>query len=153
MELMVVVAIIAILATMALPGLQSGKVRDQIVAALPLANIAEVPVAQAWAATQTFPADNASAGLPVPEKIVNNTIHAIAVENGAVHVTFGNSAYPVIAGKVLTLRPAVVDDAPIVPVAWVCGHAAAPERMTTKGEDRTTVPEAFLPVNCRGPAK
>lgn len=153
MELMVVVAIIAILATMALPGLQSGKVRDQIVAALPLANIVEGPVAQAWAATQTLPADNASAGLPAADKIVNNAIHAIALENGAIHVTFGNNAYPVIAGKVLTLRPAVVDDAPIVPVAWVCGHAAAPERMTVKGEDRTTVPEGFLPFNCRGAGK
>ena len=52
---------------------------------------------------------------------------------------------PVIADAI---RMAVVEDAPIVPLAWVCGHAEAVEKMTAKGIDRTTVPEKFLPLNC-----
>jgi type IV pilus assembly protein PilA len=152
-EVMVVVAIVAILATMALPGLQGGIVRDQIVSSLPLANIAKGPIARAWAATQTLPVDNAGAGLPAADRIVNNAIRAVEVEKGAIHVTFGNSAHAALSGKVLTLRPAVVEDAPVVPVTWICAQAAVPNRMTVRGEDRTTVPEAFLPISCRRPAQ
>ena len=47
------------------------------------------------------------------------------------------------------MRPAVVDDAPMVPVAWVCGNAEVPDGMTVNGDNRTTVPGYALPVNCR----
>jgi len=55
-----------------------------------------------------------------------------------------------IAGKILTLRPAVVEDAPIVPLAWVCGFAAVPGNMTARGDNRTNIPIGYLPFNCRG---
>src|SRR5262245_16027444 len=121
LELMVVIGIIAILALLAVPTYQDKFIRDQITEALPLADIAKPPVALSWAMLQNFPADNAAAGLPVAEKIVNNYIKSVSVQSGAIHITFGNRAHSAIAGKILTLRPAVVDDAPIVPVTWVCG--------------------------------
>jgi len=37
-----------------------------------------------------------------------------------------------------------------VPVAWVCGYAEAPEKMTLIGENRTNIPAGYLPVQCRG---
>jgi hypothetical protein len=40
---------------------------------------------------------------------------------GAIDITFGNKANGNLKGKILTLRPAVVDDAPVVPITWVCG--------------------------------
>ena len=43
----------------------------------------------------------------------------------------------------LTLRPAVVADAPVVPVTWVCGNAEAVPQMTAKGLNKTTVPGAL----------
>ncbi len=148
-EVLVVVGILAILALMAVPGLQEKIVRDQVVSAVPLADIAKTPIAAAWAATQSFPADNAAAGLPIPDKIVNNYISSVAVANGAIHLTFGNSANGLLKGKVLTIRAAVVEDAPIVPVAWICGNAVWPDKMSVKGENKTNLPPAFLPVNCR----
>jgi type IV pilus assembly protein PilA len=150
LELMAVVGVVAILALMALPSYQDKIVRDQIAEALPLADLAKAPVAAAWAATQAFPADNAAAALPPADRIVNNFVAAVAIDNGAIHITFGNRANSQIKGKVLTLRPAVVEDAPIVPVTWVCGTAPAPDKMTAKGENRTSVPPAFLPFRCRG---
>ena len=149
LELMAVVAVIAILATLALPSYFDRIVRDQIKAALPLAEIAKQPIAASWLLTQTFPVDNDAAGLPPAEKIVANYVTAVAVENGAIHMTFGNHANRSIAGKILTLRPAVVEDAQIVPVAWSCGFAEAPNGMTAKGTNLTDISESLLPAECR----
>jgi type IV pilus assembly protein PilA len=148
-ELMVVIGIVAILALMALPSYQDKFIRDQIVEALPLADIAKPPVAAAWSSTQSFPADNAAAGLPAADKIVNNFVSAVALKGGAIHMTFGNRANKVLRGKTLSQRPAVVEDAPIVPVTWVCGYAEGPGKMTVKGENRTDVPVSYLPLKCR----
>ena len=148
-EMMVVIGIVAILALMAIPTYQDKFIRDQIAEALPLADIVKPPVALSWAALQTFPADNTAAGLPVAEKIVNNTISSVAIQGGAINITFGNKANNVIHGKILTLRPAVVEDAPIVPVTWVCGYATAPDKMTVKGENKTNIPPGYLPIRCR----
>jgi type IV pilus assembly protein PilA len=147
--MMVVVGVVAILALMAIPTYQDKFIRDQIAEALPLADIVKPPVALSWAVLQTFPADNAAAGLPVAEKIVNNTISSVSIQSGAINITFGNKANRAILGKVLTLRPAVVEDAPIVPVTWVCGYATAPEKMTVKGENKTNIPPGHLPIRCR----
>lgn len=147
-ELMVVVAIIAILALMVVPSLSAKYIREHIVEAMPLANIAKAPVAAAWATTQTLPEDNESAGLPAADKMVNNVVKSITVEEGAIHILFGNRANGALQGKTLTLRPAVVEDEPMVPVAWVCGHAKAPEKMLAMGADRTDIAKAHLPVNC-----
>ncbi|HTT08153.1 MAG TPA: pilin [Gammaproteobacteria bacterium] len=148
-ELMVVLAVVAILAMMAVPSYQEKLIRDQIIEALPLADIAKAPVAATWAAAQSFPHDNASAGLPPDDKIVNNYISSVLIEDGAIHITFGNHANGLIKGEILTLRPAVVEDAPIVPVTWVCGYATGPDKMTIKGENKTNIRALYLPLNCR----
>jgi type IV pilus assembly protein PilA len=148
-EMLAVVAVIAILALIAVPGFQDRIVRTQIVEAVPLADVAKRPIAAAWAASAPLPADNAEAGLPPPEKIVSTLVSAVAVEQGAVHVRFGNQANGALRGRVLSFRPAVVEDAPVVPVSWICGHAPVPDKMSARGPDRTDVPRNFLPLNCR----
>ena len=148
-ELVMVMAVIAILALMAVPSLQGKYIREQIAEAMPLAKIAKDPVATAWAITKSVPDDNASAGLPAPDKIVNNVVKSVSIEAGAIHIVFGNRANGALQGKTLTLRPAVVEDAPIVPVAWVCGHAKAPDKMKALGIDKTDIPAGQLPMNCR----
>jgi type IV pilus assembly protein PilA len=150
-EVAVILAIVGILALLAIPGLGERIARDQVVAALPLAEIAKPPIAAAWLATQTLPVDNAAAGLPPATKIISNYVSSVVVENGAIHITFASTnVNGAIAGKVLTLRPAVVADAPIVPITWVCGNGTWPAAMTIKGENRTNIGASFLPVNCRG---
>jgi len=148
-ELMVVLAVVAILALMALPSYQTKLVRDQVVEALPLADVAKAPIAASWSLAHAFPPDNAAAGLPAEEKIVSSLVSGLAVKDGAIHLTFGNRANGQIRGKVLSIRPAVVEDAPVVPVAWICGNAPVPEKMTAKGANKTSVPAAYLPYKCR----
>lgn len=148
-EMLVVLAIVAILALLAAPGFHDTFVRGQIQAALPLADIARAPIEAAWRGARSLPADNAAVGLPVPEKIVSNHVRAVRVENGAIHVVFGNRAHGAIRDRTLTLRPGIVPDAPVVPIAWVCGHAEPPEQMQARGENRTDVPVRLLPYDCR----
>jgi type IV pilus assembly protein PilA len=149
LELMVVVAIVAILALMAVPLYRDKYIREQVVEAMRLTDIAKAPVAAAWAAAGRFPDDNAAAGLPAPDKVVSNYVKSLTVEAGAIHVVFGNQANGALKGMTLSLRPAVIEDAPVVPVAWVCGFAAAPEKMTVMAANKTDVPKHWLPVNCR----
>jgi type IV pilus assembly protein PilA len=148
-EAMVVIAIVAIMATLAVPGYLEKLIRDQVVEALPLADVAKAPIAKAWAASQPLPEDNAAAELPAPDKIVNYVVTSVTVHGGAIDITFGNKANGNLKGKILTLRPAVVDDAPVVPITWVCGYAAAPPKMSVKGPNSTTVPSRYLPLKCR----
>jgi type IV pilus assembly protein PilA len=153
LEMMAVVAIIAVLAALALPSYLFKITREQIEAAIVLADLAKKPVAATWLATQSFPANNEAAGLPAAEKIVNNYVSAITIDNGAINILFGNRATGALKGKTLTLRPAIVEDAPVVPVTWVCATAPAPEKMTLKGTDNTSVTAERLPLSCRGKNK
>jgi len=148
-EMLVVIGVVATLALMALPSYIEKSVREQVAEGLPLADIAKPPLAMAWALAQPFPADNAAAGLPVADKIVNNYISSVSVQDGAITLTFGNQASNSIKGKFLTIRPAVVEDSPVVPVAWVCGNAKTPDKMTVKGTNKTNLPPLFLPLRCR----
>jgi type IV pilus assembly protein PilA len=148
-ELMVVVGILVTLMLVTLPGYTDKLVREQVAEALPLADIAKLPIELAWRLGTPLPADNAAAGLPVPDKIVNPQVQAVTVSQGAIHITFGNRANKELQGKVLTVRPAGVEDARIVPLTWLCGAMAAPAKMTAQGENRTNVPLKFLPARCR----
>lgn len=148
-EMMAVVAIIAILALVAIPSQIERIIREEVKAAMPLADTAKEPIANAWKASKTLAATNQEIGLPVPEKVVSNFISKLEVQNGAIHMTFGNKARSQLAGKVLSFRPAVIEESQIVPVAWVCGNAQAPNQMTVKGENKTTIPVIYLPMMCK----
>ena len=148
-EVMVVVAIIAILSLMALPSYYNRVVTDQIATITPLLTVAEAPVAASWTLTQTLPADNTAAGLPSSDKMVGSYVSAVQIQNGVVNVTFSNRATPALNGKILSYRPAVVEGSPVVPITWVCGNARAPDKMTAMGVNMTNINPSYLPRGCK----
>ena len=148
-EMMVVVAILAILAMIAVPSGIERIIREQLAAAIPLAEAAKEPAAAQWKATKTLPADNKAAGLPSPDKVVSNLVSNLVVDNGVIHMTFGNKARSLLQGKILSIRPAVIEESPAVPVAWVCGNAPAPAKMTLLGDNKTNIDPKFLPFACK----
>ncbi|MFZ6752705.1 pilin [Undibacterium sp. Dicai25W] len=148
-EMLAVIAVMAILASIAMPSFLYRIVRNQITLALPLADLAKKPTEAAWLAALPFPANNTEANLPPAEKIVSSYISAVNVENGVVNITFGNQANNAIKGKILSLRPAVVEGTHLVPVSWICASAPVPAQMTVLGEDKTTIAADFLPNQCR----
>ncbi len=148
-ELMAVVAVMAILAMLAVPSLLGKIVKEQVVEALPLAKIVSAPADAHWKATGKLPVDNAELALPEPTKIVSNLISSVRLEEGAIHMQFGNQANGSLRGKTLSLRPAVVEDTPLVPIAWVCGFAKEPQNMKLLGTNRTDIDAQYLPMRCR----
>lgn len=148
--MMVVLGVIAVLALMAVPSMQEGALRKQVKEGLALADVAKPAVQAAWSLAGEMPADNKAAGLPEAEKIVGNLVSAVRVDGGAVTLTFGNNAGKVISGKKVTLRPAVVADQLIVPIAWLCHDVSVPKGMEVRGRDETNLPSTVLPVECRG---
>jgi type IV pilus assembly protein PilA len=152
-ELMIVIAIIGIMATMAVPSYQDRVMRAQVAEGLALADFAKQAVAAHHARTRTLPADNAAAGLPPADRIVGNYVTAVAVQSGTVVLTFGNLSNRNLAGRKLALRPATVEGYPQVPIAWVCGQAGVPAGMKASGGNPTDLSPGQLPIDCRpGPS-
>ena len=105
---------VAILALLAAPSFQDQIIRDQINKALPLADIAKAPTALAWSTAQAFPADNASAGLPPADKIVNNYISSVQVQDGAMAFDYRMRPGPVATSNALRLmRQVGIDVVPL----------------------------------------
>lgn len=148
-ELMIVVAILSILATIAVPTYQDRIIQAQIQEAITLAETLQPTVAAYYKTTQTFPVDHQAANLPAPRYLIGNYVKAIVVDQGALHITLGNRSNAHIQDRVLTVRPAVVIGSPASPIAWLCGHAEPVMGMQAVGENRTTVPDGLLPFACR----
>jgi type IV pilus assembly protein PilA len=149
-ELMIVVAIIGIMSTLALPSYQDRVIKAQIHEGVLLADFVKQGVSVYYTRYQKMPDNNAVAALPPSDKILGSYVAAMAVDKGSITITFGNRANSHLAGKKLSLRPAVVEGYPVVPIAWVCGRAGAPDKMKVMGANLTDVSLAHLPLDCAG---
>jgi type IV pilus assembly protein PilA len=152
-ELMIVIAIIGIMATMAMPSYQDRVIRAQVAEGLALADFVKQAVAAHYTKTQAMPKDNQAAGLPPADHIVGNYVSAISVQSGVIVITFGNQSNRHLAKQKLSVRPATVEGFPQVPIAWICGGAGVPGKMRVQGGNETSLPPTMLPLDCRqGPA-
>lgn len=147
-EMMVVIAILAILATMAVPSLLNSAIRAQVKESLTFADLAKKGVGAVYAGTGEMPANNAAAAIPEANKLISNFISAVNVDNGAVTMTYGNNAHSSLKGMRITIRPAIVADTPSVPIAWVCANKRVPDGMTIKGQDLSNLKPQWLPSEC-----
>ena len=149
-ELMIVIAIIGIMATMAMPSYQDRVIQAEVSEGLNLADFARQTIAARYSRDHSFPHDNQAAGLPPADHIVGNYVTALTVRDGAIDITYGGQSNRFLVGKVLSLRPATVPGYPQVPIAWVCGQAPVPGKMQAAGANQTTLPLEQLPLDCRG---
>lgn len=148
-ELLMVVAVIAILSLLALPSFSDRIARQQVSDALEATDFVRKAVGGTYRAAEKFPVDNVEASLPPPDKIVSKFVSSVTVKDGVLDVVFAPTANANLAGKRLTLRPAVVAGYPQVPVVWVCGASAVPDKMVAHGENQTTIAPLYLPLACR----
>lgn len=148
-ELMVVVAIIGILATITLPQYRTYIHRSEVTEAIGMAANIREEVTAYYVETLVFPKDNQQAGVPAPDKLIGNRITGVEVDGGAIHVTLGNKIAKPLYGQILTFRPATVDGSPKSPISWLCGYDEPVAGMSAVGENRTSLSKEYLPMACR----
>ena len=91
-ELMIVVAIIAILAAIALPAYQDYTIRSQVSEGPVLADGAKTAVAEYYSNKGAYPANNTDAGLDTATNIKGNYVSQVAVTaGGIIEVTYGGA--------------------------------------------------------------
>ncbi len=148
-EMMVVVAIIAVLALMAMPSPQPLLARQQVTESLGLVDDYKKLVAFYYASSHEFLQNNTQANIPAPDKLLGNYVDSIELANGAFQLHFGNKAVEKLRGKYLSIRPIVVAGSPDSPMSWICGMAKVPNGMAAVGENKTDIEISNLPLECR----
>ena len=150
-ELMIVVAIIGILASIAVAAYQTYIVRAQVTEGINMAGRAKVPVVEAYTNDGSAPANRVAAGMtPAPTDTSGGYVSQVDISNGRIEVTFGGpQAHSDIIGDTLSLTPYVNGSNS---VAWRCGYASAPAGALLNGGEahqNPTVDRRYLPSICR----
>jgi type IV pilus assembly protein PilA len=151
-ELMIVVAIIGILAAIAIPAYQDYTIRAQVTEGLNLAGAVKASVAETYAQTGDWPADNAAAGVGLNTEIQGKYVDQVTVADGGITIRYGNQANARIGGETLGLQPALSNNND---VAWVCGRKDPPAGSAASGTAGTTsadMLDKYLPQTCRAGA-
>lgn len=133
-ELMIVVAILAILAAIAIPAYQDYLIRAQVTEGMSLASGAKSSVWDYVSNTGRFPSNNLSAGLAKDTSIVGSYVSSVDVTAGAIKVLYqGPKANSHINGstKYLLLSPI----SHVGSITWTC--------------TASTLDPKYLPTSCR----
>lgn len=147
-EILVVLALLAILVAMAAPSLDNKVARTQIAESVDLLKQLKEQVNTYYTLNQNFPHTNLDADIPPANKLIGNYVERVELVDGAFHINFGNKATAQLKGKTLSLRPIIVKGSAKSPMSWLCGNASIPDGMEAVGQNRTTVTAKYLPINC-----
>ena len=148
-EIIVVLAVIAILSLIALPNKSGIVVRSQINESVKLVEDYKSRVALIYKTTGSFPEHNSTAGLPEADKIKGNYVTQVDLSNGAFNIVLGAKIRSDLAGKIVSVRPIYVAGSPDSPISWVCGNDSIPPGMEVAGDNNTNLEPHHLPIRCR----
>jgi len=132
-ELMIVVAIIGILASIAIPAYLDYSIRSQVSHGINLAAAAKVAVAEYYQDRGAYPGDNTTAGLSAAATITGKYVLQVEITGGGlIEVTFGKDANSKILNAVMTITPTDNEGS----LSWACVGDA-------------TLVDKWLPPACR----
>jgi type IV pilus assembly protein PilA len=150
-ELMIVVAIIGILASLAVSAYQTYTIRAQLAEAINMGAGAKTPVVDAFSQDGTAPPDRVAAGMSaVATDSRGMYVSEVRIVNGRVDVMMGNRAHADISGEIISFTPYITPSGGVV---WRCGAAAQPGGgavlMPGTAYQPTLIPARYLPSSCR----
>jgi len=154
-ELMIVVAIIGILASLAISAYQTYTVRAQVAEALNMGAGAKSPVVDAFNMDGEPPADRQAAGMSIaPTDSRGAYVAQVDVFEGTVTVTMGNRVHADAMGATISFTPYMTPSGGIV---WRCATASVPGggavlltgNNVTSAIGPTTIEPRYLPTSCR----
>jgi len=130
-ELMITIAIVAVLSAMAIPAYQDYVARAQVGEGFSLATTAKEAITDGFSANGAFPDGNAAAGLPSPTSIRGKYVESVTVgsSTGGITVVFSPAANSRISGQSLEMTAADVGGS----ITWGCSG----------------LPRRYLPSSCR----
>jgi type IV pilus assembly protein PilA len=125
-EVMIVVAIIGIIATIAIPLYTNYTIRTQVSEGVHLSSGARIAVAEYFQNHGAFATTNNAAGLEAGGNIVGEYVTQLQLgAGGVIQVTYGNQAHTNITGAVLSMTPT----SNLGSVTWNCtGDALLPNK-------------------------
>lgn len=136
-ELMIVIAIIAILMSYAIPAYRDYTIRTKVGEGMAVSTGLRSYLSEQWVASSDITIySSGTNGVPVANSIQGAHVSQVAVNAGVIEVTFAND--PVIAGQTLTLEP-------ILPGAAGNSGTSLMWRCTS------SLLNKYLPVDCRTP--
>jgi len=133
-ELMIVVAIIAILAAIAIPAYQDYLIRAQVTEGMTLASGAKAAVWEFVSNTGRYPPNNQSAGLAANTSISGSYVSSVNVTSGVIKVLYDGpkaNSHITSSSKYLVLSPTNMGGS----IAWTCTPS--------------TLDGKYLPTTCR----
>lgn len=150
-ELMIVITIIGILASLAVSAYQTYTVRAQVSEGLTFATGAKVPIVDAYTNGGVAPANRVAAGMtPMATDTRGSYVTSVEIVNGRIDVTFGGPlAHQDIIGTALSVTPY---ETPSNIVVWRCGNAPPPPGVLLNGGSGHVAPTLdprYLPSTCR----
>jgi len=131
-ELMIVVAIIGILASLAIPAYQSYAIRAQIVEGLNMSGPLKTAIAAFHSDNGAFPIDNSDASLLAAGSYAGKYVDSISVNGAVISIQYGNDANAQIRGQTVTLTAMNNQGS----VSWTCASGGF-------------ILEAYIPPSCR----
>lgn len=133
-ELMIVVAIIGVLASVALPAYQSYLIRAQVAEGLNVTGSVKNAVAEYYSNFGDFPADNDEAAVQAATSYAGNFVESINVAGAVISIEFGNSANAALNGETVTLTASAA--ANNGSISWSCASGGV-------------ISDTYLPSACR----
>lgn len=150
-ELMIVITIVGILASLAVSAYQTYTVRAQVSEGISFAAGAKVPVVDAYTNGGVAPANRVAAGMtPMATDTRGSYVTSVEIVNGRIDITFGGPlSHQDIIGAALSLTPYETAGNTVV---WRCGNADPPAGVLLNGGSGHVAPSVdprYLPSNCR----